>query len=148
MVRSVKIACLLMLGCPCPMTLADGKGSSPEHFEAAPGAMAECWAESSNRMEVRPCLAAKQKVADAALTEATSRMENKARELDAITTADHDVKQRFLSAQKAFFQYINANCRWHAVMFASGTGAGDTYQACLVDLRRVRTAEIRKALGE
>ncbi len=42
MVRSVKIACLLMLGCPCPMTLADGKGSIPEHFEAAPGTMAEC----------------------------------------------------------------------------------------------------------
>ncbi len=99
-------------------------------------------------MEVGPCLAAKQKVADAALTEATSRMENKAHELDAITTADHDVKQRFLSAQKTFFQYIDANCRWHAAMLASGSGAGDAYQACLVDLRRVRTAEIRKALGE
>ncbi|MBV8056245.1 MAG: DUF1311 domain-containing protein [Deltaproteobacteria bacterium] len=49
-------------------------------------------------------------------------------------------------AQQKFRQYQDANCKSYAAEMASGTGAGDIREACLVDMTRARVIEMEKRL--
>jgi uncharacterized protein YecT (DUF1311 family) len=67
-------------------------------------------------------------------------------ELDILTGGQYGALAAFREAQQKFRQYKDANGKSYAAEMASGTGAGDVYEACLVDMTRARVTGIEKRL--
>lgn len=124
-----------------PATLA-GQPSESLAFDP----LAECYQKSRTRIEVGDCLSGMLDAADRVLARTNASLAQQMRELDEITTARYDAESHFRRAEIAFARFVEQNCRWRAAMMAGGTGAGDTYKACLVEMKVGRAADLQGAL--
>jgi len=113
---------------------------------ATAGALDECWQVVTQRIDLPPCLEGLQVRADAELSDALTRATASQRRLDAATgnTAASDSLRQ---AQLAFELYRELECTARRAQLASGTGAGDVYLACRVDLTRERVAALNEQGG-
>jgi uncharacterized protein YecT (DUF1311 family) len=78
--------------------------------------------------------------------ETTERMASNLAELDRVTGGRYRALITFREAQRNFELYREANCKYYAAEMASGTGAGDVREACLLDMTRARITEIEMLL--
>jgi hypothetical protein len=78
---------------------------------------------------------------------ASARLAARLDKLDAITGDRYEALTTFVEAQLKFQQYKDANYKFYAVEMASGTGADDVREACLVDMTRARVVESEKRLS-
>ena len=110
------------------------------------GALAECRAASKARIDVNPCIQEKLAQAERNYKQTAARLAAKLAELDAITGGRYGALAAFREAQRKFQQYRDANGKSYAAETASGTGADDVREACLVDMTRARVIEMEKRL--
>jgi len=110
------------------------------------GALAECWAASKTRIDVNLCLQEKMVEAELNYKQTAARLAAKLTELDTITGGRYGALAAFRESQQKFQQYRDANCKSYAAEMASGTGADDVREACLVDMTRARVTEMEKRL--
>jgi uncharacterized protein YecT (DUF1311 family) len=109
-------------------------------------AMDECRAAAKNRADLRTCLQQKAAQAQQALDRAAPKVESAMQALDKVASAKIQAAQSFRSAEDAFVNYREAQCRWRAA--SAGSVTGDVYQACLTDLTRERVAQLEKTLSK
>jgi uncharacterized protein YecT (DUF1311 family) len=110
------------------------------------GALAECWATSKARIDVNSCLQEKLAKAQRDYEKIAVKLAAKLAELDVVTGGRYGALAAFREAQQKFQQYRDANCKSYAAEMASGTGAGDVREACVVDMTRARVIEMEKHL--
>ena len=103
----------------------------------AESALDACWAESANRVELGSCLAGARTDADARLDEAYAAALDAQGELDAIA-GDTRATRTLERAQTAFGLFRDLQCEVQALQMGSGTGSGDAYVGCWIDMTRAR----------
>jgi len=129
--------------------ILDAPAFALEHTEgcdSSGGVLAECWATSKARIDLNPCLQEKLAEAERDYKKTAARLGAKLAKLDAVTGGRYGALAAFRKAQQRFGQYQDANCKSYAAEMASGTGAGDIREACLVDMTRARIIEMEKRL--
>ncbi|WP_282609800.1 META domain-containing protein [Pelagibius sp. Alg239-R121] len=114
---------------------------------AEDNALDDCWAQSDNRIELGHCLRGLKNSVDDEL------LETYVQALNAQAAIDDFVGQRRASrtierAQKAFELYRDLDCHLQELQAGSGSGAGDFYQACWIDMTRERIANLQSLLPE
>ena len=110
------------------------------------GVLAECWAVPKTRIDVNLCIQEKMVEAERNYIQTAARLAAKLAELDTITGGRYGALAAFRESQQKFQQYRDANCKSYAAEMASGTGADDVREACLVDMTRARVTEMEKRL--
>ncbi len=117
--------------------------AAPAHAE---GALEACWARSENRIELGQCLGDLKARSDADMEAVYAAALGQMAELDRVT--GRPGAQRALErAQSAFVLYRDLECHARELQAASGTGAGDFFQSCWIDLTRERSAILAQAAG-
>lgn len=114
---------------------------------AQESALDECWARSDNRTELGECLRALKSNVDDEL------IRNYDKALDAQTEIDDIVGQLQASrtlqrAQKAFELYRDLNCHLDELQAGAGTGSGDFFLGCWIDMTRERIVKLTRLLPE
>lgn len=105
-------------------------------------ALAECYAESANRVEVGECLNRRFAEADAELSTAVGVVREQMARVDAVTGRQLGTRA-FEHSQQTFIDFRAANCAWLAAQMGAGTGAGDVQRACEIRMTRARIEELR-----
>jgi len=122
-----------------------GVDEPPPTPAAATSALEECWEVVDNRVELAPCLDRKLDSATAWLERAQQQTLTAMLELDRMGASDRaDAQTAYQTAQEAFYRFRDTNCAWHAAAMGGGTGQGDAYRACLVDMTRQRAMALER----
>ena len=119
----------------------------PLREPAQESALDECWSRSDNRIEMGECLRALQSDADEALAESFARALEAQVEVDGIV-GQRQASRTLQRAQTAFELYRDLNCHLRELQAGSGTGAGDFFLGCWIDMTRERTAELEELAPE
>jgi uncharacterized protein YecT (DUF1311 family) len=126
-----------------PMEIGEiGQDKRPD-FEIGK-TLAQCRALFGASDELAHCLERKMAQTQQTLNESGGQM------LAEIKAEDHagaknEENTAFQSAQQAFLQYREAECKWRGAAAADGN-AGDTYMGCMSDLAAARARQIRTLL--
>lgn len=104
-----------------------------------------CFAEASNRLELKPCLEARLADAKRRLSSAEAAMREEMDALHAITGRDAAVRA-FAEASIAFERFRDRDCRWTRERAEPGTGAADFELDCLIRHTESRAHELRAEL--
>ena len=113
---------------------------------AAAGALEACWARAQNRVELGQCLKELKAESDQAMEAAYEAARGAMAELDRVTGRP-GARRALERAQAAFVLYRDLECHARELQAASGTGAGDFFQSCWIDLTRERSATLAQAAG-
>lgn len=110
-------------------------------------ALDECWAGSDNRIALGDCLRALKSSVDGELQNSYDQA------LDAEAEIDEIVGQRQASralsrAQKAFELYRDLDCHLQELQAGAGTGSGDFFLGCWIDMTRARIARLQQLLPD
>ncbi len=108
-------------------------------------ALNECWAESANRIALGECLNSTKADADAQLDEVYTAALAVQGELDAIT-GDSRATRALERSEMAFKLYRNLECHVRELQMGSGTGSGDAFLGCWIDMTRERIAALSELL--
>ncbi len=104
---------------------------------AAPDALAECYRKADTTIEVTKCLDKEYDQVKDYYEDVLDRVMTNARELDRVMRKKTAVKA-LNAANKAFDEFVDAQCSWVAASYGSGNGAGAAELACRVNLYRTR----------
>lgn len=108
----------------------------------AGGALDDCWAKSENRIELGECLKEFRATFDEKLTTAYQAASEAQDDLDRIT-GQVQAGRALERAQMAFELYRNLECHLQELQAGSGTGSGDFFQGCWIDMTEARVAALR-----
>ena len=70
--------------------------------------------------------------------------EKNVKEFDAIVKNDHAGLKALVSANSAFRYYQEQQCQFERTMMEPGTGAGNVYRQCMIDLYKVQTQQLKR----
>ena len=107
----------------------------------AESALDECWAESAKRIELSGCLNNAKAGADAMLDTAYRAALAAQESLD-VTAGNRRATRAVERAELAFSLYRNLECHVREIQMGSGTGSGDAFLGCWVDMTRARAAAL------
>jgi heat shock protein HslJ len=110
--------------------------------DAPAGPLSECYAISTSRVEIGPCLDRQLAEAEADLAAAVRAVRDRMTDLDRVTGRT-DAGPAFERAQQRFQAFREAHCAWQGARLATGTGAGDVTKDCLVRMMQARAAELK-----
>ena len=110
-------------------------------------ALEECWARSDNRIELGDCLRALKSDVDAKLAKSYDTALEAQAEIDDIV-GQLQASRALQRAQKAFELYRDLNCHLDELQAGAGTGSGDFFLGCWIDMTRERTAKLARLLPE
>ncbi len=113
---------------------------------AAAGALEACWARSQNRVELGQCLRDLKAESDAGMEAAYEAASGAMAELDRVT-GRAEAARALERAQSAFVLYRDLECHARELQAASGSGSGDFFQSCWIDLTRGRSAALAQMAG-
>jgi uncharacterized protein YecT (DUF1311 family) len=120
-------------------------GVASDH-DATKNLIAECrLVATAADFDLDQCLKQKNAEAQQRLEQSATRMTAEMRALDKVGSASVGAAHGFGMAQQAFMLYREAECRWRSTAVGS-EAAEDTYEACMADLARRRTAQIQDLL--
>lgn len=114
---------------------------------AQENALDECWARSDNRIELGECLRSLKSSVDDDLMRHYEQASDAQAEIDAIV-GQLQASRALLRAQKAFELYRDLNCHLDELQAGAGTGSGDFFLGCWVDMTRERIAKLARLLPE
>ncbi|MEE9396823.1 MAG: lysozyme inhibitor LprI family protein [Methylococcales bacterium] len=107
----------------------------------------ECYNKSDDRTDVSSCLDAKLSTANKDLTLLIVRMRAQLRVIDAASSTKGALYS-FDASQHGFEAYRALNCEWHLKNAASGTGAGDFWKDCMIQMVKGRINELKIVLPD
>ena len=120
---------------------------SSQAKEASRGALAECNSGFRSAAAVARCLESLRVKSQAEFDAASQRMMNEMRALDAANPGMH-AQAAFLSAEKAFAGFREADCRWHEAASGGGIEGNQLYRSCMVEQTRSRLSELDRLLSK
>jgi uncharacterized protein YecT (DUF1311 family) len=120
---------------------------SAQAKEAGRGGLAECKSGFSSAATVARCLENLRVKSQAEFDAASQRMTNEMRALDA-ANPEMNAEAAFLSAEKAFAGFREADCRWHEAASGGGLKGNQLYRSCMVEQTRSRLAELDRLLSK
>ncbi len=118
---------------------------SSQAKEARRGALGECDSGFRSAAALARCLENLRVKSEAEFEAASQRMMNEMRALDAANPGMH-AQAAFLSAEKAFAGFREADCRWHETASGGGVEGNQLYRSCMVEQTRSRLAELDRLL--
>lgn len=106
------------------------------------GALNECYKAIGDqpRTALQPCLERKAREATSQMKIAYKKLEAQTKEIDSSATAK--ALTSLLASQKAFEKFKEAQCQWEGDSMLGGSGSGDIFSSCKVDLMRWRTKQL------
>ncbi len=110
-------------------------------------ALDECWAESDNRIELGDCLRELKSDVDESLARSYDTALQAQADIDDIV-GQLQASRALLRAQKAFELYRDLNCHLDELQAGAGTGSGDFFLGCWIDMTRERIAKLERLLPE
>ncbi len=110
-------------------------------------ALEDCWATSDSRLELGDCLRTLKDTLDDELAETYIRAKNAQAEVDDVV-GQRQATRTIERSQKAFELYRDLECHLRELQAGSGTGSGDFYLGCWVDLTRARLERLEALLPE
>lgn len=110
-------------------------------------ALEDCWANSASRIELGDCLRTLKDTVDDELSETYIRARNAQSEVDDVV-GQRQASRTIERAQKAFELYRDLECHLRELQAGSGTGSGDFYLGCWIDLTRARIERLEGLLPE
>jgi len=113
----------------------------------AGNALDECWKESKDRGELGACLAERRDEGDAHLRRARSDARAAQAGLDAMTGV-RQASRNLTRAGTAFTLYRELECHQQELQFGSGSGSGDAFTACWIDMTHDRIAALETLMPE
>jgi len=123
-----------------------GQAHPDEERDASTGiTLAKCMALTGTNNELGQCLERKLVQAEEALNRSSERMLADMKASDKAGSAKIGARESFETAQRAFLQYREAECKWRSAT-AADAKADDVYKACMADLARARTKRIEALL--
>lgn len=115
--------------------------------EARADALEDCWARSDSRIELGDCLRTLKETLDDEMAELYVRARNAQAEVDDFV-GQRQASRTIERAQKAFELYRDLECHLRELQAGSGTGSGDFYLGCWIDLTRARIERLESLLPE
>ncbi|TQV71924.1 META domain-containing protein [Denitrobaculum tricleocarpae] len=114
---------------------------------AAESALDECWAGSDNQLELGDCLRTLKSDVDGSLANSYDEALEAQAEIDDIV-GQRQASRTLQRAQKAFELYRDLNCHQDELQAGAGTGSGDFFLGCWIDMTRERIAQLERLLPE
>lgn len=105
----------------------------------------ECWSQSDNRIELGACLRNLKSAEDDELGKNYDRALEAQAEIDGIV-GQLQASRALQRAQKAFELYRDLNCHLDELQAGAGTGSGDFFLGCWIDMTRARIAKLERLL--
>ena len=113
----------------------------PVSQASAADALAECYKRADTTIQVQACLKKELAVVQKYHDEVLERVMDSARELDRVQRKKTAVKA-LTAANKSFEAYLDGQCGWVQASYGSGSGAGNAYLACRINLIRQRAGSM------
>ncbi len=114
---------------------------------AQESALDECWSQSDNRIELGACLRNLKSAEDDELGKNYDRALEAQAEIDDIV-GQLQASRALQRAQKAFELYRDLSCHVDELQAGAGTGSGDFFLGCWIDMTRARIAKLARLLPE
>lgn len=70
--------------------------------------------------------------------------EKNVKEFDALVKNNHAGLKALVSANSAFRYYQEQQCRFERTMMEPGSGAGNIYRQCMIDLYKAQTKQLKR----
>lgn len=110
-------------------------------------ALEDCWSNSASRIELGDCLRTLKDTLDDELMETYVRARNAQAEVDDVV-GQRQATRTIERAQTAFELYRDLECHLRELQAGSGTGSGDFYLGCWIDLTRARLERLEALLPD
>jgi uncharacterized protein YecT (DUF1311 family) len=107
--------------------------------------LAKCMALTGTSNQLGQCLERKLVQAEAGLNQSSERMLADMKVLDQAGSGKIGAREGFETAQRAFIQYREDECKWRSAT-AADAKAEDVYKACMADMANARTKRIETLL--
>ncbi|WP_244556495.1 lysozyme inhibitor LprI family protein [Enterovibrio nigricans] len=106
----------------------------------------ECYKTNETHVEVTACLDNHLSVAESSLQDTQSKLSDRMSELDNISSHGHAA----VSANQAFEEFSvwrDKQCKLVEATFASGSGSGQAYLNCMIDVTNEQISRLNHLMG-